>query len=366
MTAGLVLVSLLDAARAAPPTLDDVRSMRTVVEERGLVGFRVAVTTKSWEAPVMPSAWYVVTVAPAGERPYHVAARELGSTLLAAIDAWAPLMRSDSSDDVLVKATHLIDLAHWLGRAEGYANLVLTRRARDVAITGLARRVADLSAPLPATMAQLARCRAPFDAPVVRARVLNAESGGTPFPVDPTVTDQVLMNVWSRRQLGRLVPELDAMATASGDPDHEIADLKRMMRELGVTPAPPDSLDPFFVDDEQGEEPTTRRLWSKKFHQELLGDPAPQNLESVETLVQFRRVVGAFPTQPAVRGESISTPGEEAFADAWRPHIGDATFNLGRGAWSVYARITRSEFLDYDSASSLSAAARRSLLAPKP
>ena len=104
------------------------------------------------------------------------------------------------------------------------------------------------------------------------------------------------------------------------------------------------------IDDQVPPPQTTRTTWSSKQHQRLLVSTVPQNAEPLELLIQFRTAIGAFPTQPEVRQEVASSPGEEAFADAWRPHIGSATFNLGRGAWSVYDRIQRGTYVDADSA----------------
>jgi hypothetical protein len=349
-----LLAALLAVARtcyASAPTLDDVHAMQAAVEQGGLTGFAGARQTNGWQAPVMPSAWYVSAVSPATDIAYYNATRDLGSALLTAVDAWAQAMQTDDANAALAKATTLIDLAYWLGGTEGYANLILGGHARDVAVTGLARRVADLSVPLLDTTTQLERCRAPFDAAPVRARVLNFEAGSAVFPTGATVTDGALARVWAPRDLTRTLAQLDQLPTPGATPDEvssTVQQLRAFVAAAGVTPQPTQASDVFFRDDTVPPPQTTRATWASKQHQRLLVSPMPQNVDSLELLVQFRTVVGAFPTQPQVRQEAASAPGEEAFADAWRPHIGTATTNLGRGAWGVYDRIQRGVFVDAD------------------
>jgi len=166
------------------------------------------------------------------------------------------------------------------------------------------------------------------------------------------VTDGDLARVWSQRDLSRSLAELNELPTPGPTPDEQ-SEVVRQLRDLiaaaGVTPLPTQSTDVFFHDDEVPAPQTTRSTWSSKQHQRLLVSTAPQNVDPVEMLITFRSVIGEFPTQPQQRRETASSPGEEAFGNAWRPHIGSATFNLGRPAWSVYDRVQRGEFLDDDS-----------------
>lgn len=339
--------------RAAPPTIDDIHTMRTTVEQQGLVAFNAAAVTNTWQAPIIPSRWHLDHIAAADQRPLGEAARDLGSALLTAIDAWALLVRTDSLDEVLVKVTALIDVALWVGGTEGYGNLLLAHRARDVAVTGLGRRVADLSTPLEATKTQLQRCRAPFDVAVVRARVANYEAGAALFPTDASVTGNVFGAVWQGRLLSIRFREIAAVPTPNPTPGNSSADILRereRYRLSGITPAPPDPTDAFFADDQVPPPFTKRNLWNAKRHEELLAVTTPTHVGALETLIQFRETIGFFPTQPTRRLETVSTPEEEAFAEAWRPHIGTATFNLGRAAWATYNEIRNGWFLDFDSA----------------
>jgi hypothetical protein len=350
---GILHLLAASPCRAAPPTIDDIQAMQMTVEQQGLIAFNAAVNANNWQAPVIPSRWHLDHIAPAEQRPLGEAARELGSALLSAIDAWAPLMRTDSLDEVLVKATALIDVALWVGGTEGYGNLLLAYRARDVAVVGLGRRVVDLNIPLDATKAPLQRCRAPFDAAVVRARVANYEAGAALFPTDPSLTGDILGAVWRRRRLSMRLRELEAVSTPNPTPGSlaaEVLEERDLYRLSGITPAAPDPTDAFFADERVPPPFTTRNLWNAKRHEELLGTETPSNVGALQTLIQFRETIGYFPSQPTQRLETVSTPEEEGFAEAWRPHIGSATFNLGRAAWATYNEIRTGSFLDYDSA----------------
>jgi hypothetical protein len=70
---------------AAPPTIDDIQTMQMTLEQQGLMAFNAAVNANNWQAPVIPSRWYLDHIAAAEQRPLGEAARELGSALLSAI-----------------------------------------------------------------------------------------------------------------------------------------------------------------------------------------------------------------------------------------------------------------------------------------
>ena len=119
-------------------------------------------------------------------------------------------MQTDAGDPLLAEVRTLLDLACWLGDTDGYGNLVLAYRARDVAQVGAARLIADLNYPVAQPAAQLARLTAPFDAPTVRGRVLNLELGSPLFPTGASTQDIDLKRVWANRQAKNALAALKA------------------------------------------------------------------------------------------------------------------------------------------------------------
>lgn len=336
------------------PSLEQVDAMRVVVEEQGLAAFVQRTTAAGIKCPSIPSAWHVRHLATPEQRAAAQAARELGSTLLSATDAMVESMRVEQGAGLLTKARALIDLAYWVGATEGYGNLVLAGRARDVALTGLARLVVDLGYPLAETATLIAKTQAPFDAPAVRARVLNGEVGAALFPSHDGLTAQRLAEVWGNREIKQILRAADALVTSGGgrisDDAAAILEQQRsMLAARGVDPSHADPTDLFFDDESCPRPATTRNCWNVKQHERLVIGFAP-DLNGLNALVTFRQTIGSFPQTPSNRRSHLLSEVEEAFSEGWRPHVGAAHSDLGLVAASAYERIQQGGFVDRDTA----------------
>ena len=111
-----MLVGALFAAvtlcEAAQPSPTDMRAMEAQLVQQGLGAFIASASSNGWQAPMMPSEWYLDHGCPQEQKPTAREARNLGLALLTAIDAWAPLMRADRGDKLLAKARDLVNLAY--------------------------------------------------------------------------------------------------------------------------------------------------------------------------------------------------------------------------------------------------------------
>ncbi len=347
---GLMIVGLAVALGAVPiqaraTSVEQIGGMKSALEQQGLSGFLAAVATNGWQAPMIPSAWYIEHVAPSGQLTVARAAREFGAGLLAAVEAWVPLMQVEQGDALLSKTRSLLDVANWVGATDGYGNLILAARARDVAISGIGRLVADLTQPLAEPAALVARLHARFDDAAVRARVLNMEVGAAIFPSDPALTNEALQQYWVDR-----VAKNALRGIAPGAAPAALLEQQRnRLAAQGMDPDQPDPHDGFFIDDKVPEPVTTLRAWPSKAHRALVvGFESPRR-RRLDLLLAYRGAVGAFPLSPSERRSGILSEGEEAFEEAARPFFGSDPNNIAAGAWGAYDQIRRGVFVDADS-----------------
>jgi hypothetical protein len=355
------------AAGAAAPTADQIAAIQTTVQQQGLAALLASANINGWQAPVIPSAWYIEHTCPSDQKALAQAGRDFGLTVLQAIHMWAPMMFTDTNDAVYSNASTLVDLAYWLGGSEGYGNLVLAHRARDVAVTGLGRLVADVNYSLAGPQVLVGRCRASFDAPAVRARVLNVEAGALLFPTDPNVTQGSIDDVWIRAQLqAALFAQRQLPTPGSGLMDEgtraQLEQDRAQAIALGIDVDHPNQNAAFFQDDLRTSPATTMNQWTKKWHEHFIGVGIPQNLTGVEMLLKFRQTIGDLPQRPQKRMDTTVSEGEDAFVQAWMPYLlTSAPVDIGAGAWQVYQRIQQGTFMDEDAAAVFVARARTPL-----
>lgn len=339
---GLALVVCLKGGAAVAQTVEVIDTMRTYVEQNGLDGFREAVAANGWQAPVMPSKWHLENKAAPEAVPVGEAARALGYELVRKTDGWANFMHSENGQDLFNRATRLVDLAEWIGAAEGYGNFFAAGHACDVALTGLARLVADLAFPLEDVKAQVESCNLSVISPAAGARILNQEVGDQTFPEDASTREDISRPYRARAgwALSQPVPAQERQG---------IDDLFRQeVAKLGLDPNVPDPQAAFFRDESCGRTATTERCWDKKRHELIVtGWRLPTRLRRLNRLITFREAVGEYPTT-AASPNSVFSNVQVAFDKAWRPHYSTGTENLGIEAGRTYEMILAGRFIDFD------------------
>lgn len=344
-------------AATAPVTVVEIEAMRESVTQRGLAGFLRAATAGSWQAPAIPSRWSMEQVLPVDERPRADAARHFGAAFLDAIDALVPAMQTGQGTALQTGVETLLDAAYWMGGTNGYGNQLLAGRARDVAVVGLARLMIDESVPVATVRTLYDRTDAPFDAASVRAAVLNAEAGASIFPTGRTVSDADLQRIWRIGMARNVLDRRRHEPTRRGTPGPAsewfagvLADIRQGLRTAGVDPDEPNPHAAFFIDDIQRctAPATTKRCWDAKWHHALLLQRWTGNRNRLGLVLQFRETVGSFPTAPPKREDTSIPEQHDAFAQAWEPYLGNATYNLGYRAWPFYESIRQGTFVDDD------------------
>lgn len=350
-------VLLFVSGPAAAITINEIEAMRAEVTQHGLAALLSTAAANNWSAPAIPSRWSMQHVLPVEERPVAEAARGFGAAFLDAIDAMVPAMQSEQGASLQARVETLLDAAYWVGGTNGYGNQILAGRARDVAVVGLARMTVDESVAVAIIRALFDRTEAPFDAASIRAAVLNAEAGAGIFPAGATATDADLQQVWRIGVARNILDHRRQEPTPSGTPGPGrqwfagvLADIRQGLSAAGVDPDQPNPNAAFFSDDIKGcpEPATTKRCWDHKWHNALLLQWWTGNRDALDLVLQFREKVGSFPTVPASRVDTFIPEQHDAFAQAWEPFIGDATYNLGYRAWPIYDSIRQGTFIDVD------------------
>lgn len=315
--------------------LDAVRGLNSYLQKNGVIVFAQAVSENHWRTPTISSRWYVERVVVSGDAPLEREKRDFGKALEARISELVPqLHASRDVTETYRRSALLIQLADWLSVSEGYGNLVLAARCKDVATVGLGPLVANLDFPMEKLAGLLTSLAPPTSS--LRARVLNQEAGVELFST--TTTQDELESVWRSGALLMLEqanPKL--RETRLSHPEVKVVETPSIKRSL-----------PFFVDDDLPMPPTTANLWSRKNHERLVTGLDVPNARKLLALAAFRQAVKAFPTKPTYRPHDFESDGKAAFDEAWRPHATPETHALFALAWLTFDLIQRGQFLDQD------------------
>lgn len=340
--------------------------------------FNQSVVSNGWRSPFIPSKWYLDHKSASGSQNENVQARVFGQNLAQQLDAWSDELQMDRSVvSCLAISSNLLDLADWIASTSGYGNYLLAARCQDVATVGIGRALVDLDSSLDVISNLVARLDAPWHSAGARAGVLNIEAGTNIFALGST--EASLNDVWNNGQvllLKHSSPEMKAVF--NGEHKAGFDALAQVIRRRGVksieTPLFMQNLD-FFKDDRfvaQGRPSTLIRKWNAKWHGKFVMGLQSLNASKIKALLIFREHVGSFPARPqftaeqqaAVQAErstakekgieivpfesAFSSPGEAAFAQAWKQYATEETRNLDGLAWTTYKEITSGEFADED------------------
>jgi hypothetical protein len=347
-----ILIALVLVLPARAGAEDAIGTMREVLTREGVRAFARRIDSAGWEAPKMFSRWYVERHCPAAEKPAALRAREFGLAVADALDVVAPSVLSENGEQLFATCQAMLDLADWLAATPGYGNLLLARRAKDLARVGLQRLVADIRFPFDALEAQVERFLRPVISTADLARVLNEEAGARVFPSATRARDGQA-GVWAS-WLFKLRLSSDAnWRRQSGEA--KIQEYLRGQDDFlqfeGVDLSPPDLS--FFEPDDCPEPRTTSNCWEWKQHEVVAAGAGPLSQQGfLEALAVFRRRVGHFPLVPqetALYGIRVENPGEEAFREAWRAARlpGEDPRYYGT-AWMACEQVQKGTLLDSD------------------
>jgi hypothetical protein len=237
----------------------------------------------------------------------------------------------------------------------------------------------NLEYPLATTQQLLHALDTPWTAASVRQQILNQEAGIELFGSGSNQEGEIaraLVETWKTGDTFisvQAVPEVKA--AYDGHPPKGM--------EWVVSPSIQDRLQRasprlkehamFFQDDQLPQVVTTVNVWEKKWHRRFISRVTLRNTTMLQALAMFRGKVGYFPTKPVFSEEQLrqrdreiqnaqkkgiiivpfeeayDSPGEAAFAQAWRPFETPEAHNIYAPAWQAYEEITTGKFLDADS-----------------
>ena len=337
---GLQCPSYLWGASLPASSIDELTQE---LDSRGLQQFANLVQEQSQRAPAIYSAWYIARTQ--AEDPelaaQHETARSFGAAILRQLDAFSAEVRSGSSSATAQACTDLITLSRWLLKQDGYGNTLLASKACDIAGTGIARLLCDLSFPLEEAVDLLNQCNAAGPDLSGVIRVLNAEAGATLFE-SAGLTRAQLLEKWTNAQLQQNLAQLEAV-------DSERAQqLEAKLKQQGRAQPLPSGHEEFFADASLPPFATTSTCWDSKQHRSIILTLGLPGLKELQALATFRKEVGAFPLQPKEPVPPHLPAGKAAFREAWLPHATPDTRTLYASAWSAFKQVADGEFLDKD------------------
>lgn len=350
-----VIATLLSAITLA--AADERQQLFIAAKSMPLQTFMSFVTSNQWRCPTIHSKWFVARMGQSDEALAAEGARAFGMDVAGRIEKCGALLKGSTNSQERFETTRLLfDLADWLTAQTGYENVLLGAKCQDTASIGLGRLIVDLSFPSGSLSSLVARFDAPWHLPRVRAAVLNGEVGTNVFVVttdDVSAGQTSLQQAWKNGAMLYLKTQHPEIAPVfHGEKVHGFEALSEMIEASGFKLVET----PVFTNN-------VGFFGNKDFERIVNGFGSPRYLVALFT---FRVAVGNFPEKPtftpeqqaaekaeieaaAKRGIKIvptsamySSPGEEAFAQAWKPHARKDTWNLYAAAWKAYQEIKAS------------------------
>jgi hypothetical protein len=274
--------ALLAVTPANQRALDQLAAMTTGLGESDLAGFLAKAEAKGWSAPKMYSEWFIGRLPDDddGHKRVEQARSQFGLEFARKLSEQAKVVRETKVAVELERSGETLFAAvRWLDREHGYSNLVLQARAYDIASVVAAKLMADLNHPIAKAEAWMRRFDWAWATPEFRRQVLFEESGGTHF-AKPVLGDQqaALQREWSE----------------NFNPAQEPAELAKHP-DLAIF-----TLMGYLANFQRGEvmsKPET--CWASRsamlWFVEGFGSV---NLRNLESLHEFRKRYGQFPSKP--------------------------------------------------------------------
>ncbi len=370
ITLCLMIAAVAYAAGTPGDELKRIQALSAAMSDGGIVGLLATARSNVLVCPRIPSNWHIQTRCPSNEwRKVLDEARDFGLALAVTLDGEAPDFQSlPVGEELERRATRLCNLSEWCAATTGYGNVFLAQRSLDLAAVGLARLTADLDYPFDACEKLAARMQPEWMSVSGRAAVFNDEAGAQLFS-------------------GKEPPEEFEKMLGTGK--HMLKLSQGWKVPFGWRTAAPSryvnktlfekNLDFFaFVEDDRTVPYTVVALWNYPRYYQIAIGLELQTIRKALPLVEFRKVVGAFPEVPeepvlteeqkesikreAERNRQLGVktsrrdqspyynPIQEAFRQAWQrqPNLPIERYNEYGNAFQAYDEVKRGCFLDQD------------------
>jgi hypothetical protein len=336
----LTFVTLLALARAEDPLLDLVSLQQKTLAEKGIFGFYEAARSQNWSPPQIKSKWAMNQVGDKEEKVRLEAQFELGQNLLRALPS---LVKMNDTTVEHQSVQRLMAFAEWMASKRCYGNVLIARRAFDLALP-FAGRLAIHEGTTDETLAALQTLLNPDWASTAFASAVLDDEAGTPIFAIAKTSDELRL-IWA-----------DGVRKAMESKDPAWAKSLPAGLIPGARPSPAKITSealPFFVDDQMPQKPTTEALMLSKHHEILVAAIEPANASRLRSLIAFRRELKTFPNEAM---KSDFYPGlKGAFDEAWRKHYKaknpqGLSMKLGLAAWATYDAIKQQQLVPDDEA----------------
>jgi hypothetical protein len=358
-----VLLSGISCESASEKTsVLSAREMQELLSRNGLEGFVREVKARKCLPPVFWSEWYVKKL----EKEDEIRGREerenrkAGKMILDELDRANILANTNSTyhwlfppieeEDKIKQADGIqnvitnelrsiermcnlaMDISEWVGQAEGYGNILIGRKARDIAAVGAGYLAVEKRYPITSVKALLRRIESGFVQPRTVARVLNKEARLNLFNPDARSWDEITETFHS------LLLGMDIQRSKANRANVEKILGGNMTAKLKKVVEGKEEVLREFLENEPIElnfQPTISDMWEKKRHGNLIGEDAKDKCELIQGLIKYREKGGKF---------------KDTYSDFMDSYLeSELDENLITSVWRLYKAIRERRFTDEDS-----------------
>jgi hypothetical protein len=299
--------------------LDDLAQMTTTLKQEGVTGFLSKSSEQKWVAPKMYSTWFINKLPddPEGTKLVETAKSSFGLEMALQLTLVAKIVRETRDTAILeTQMDVLFATLTWLNTETAYSNMLLQKRADDIASIAATMLMCDIAYPMDKAENAMKRFDDRSWGSAERSRqVLFEESGGKHFHAGLLGKTQEDLNQEFREGVS-LVLKLGSIVNRS--------DLEIFVEEV------------FRKGEAMGDLDNT---WMKRRH---IGFGGSVNLENLAQLHEFRRRYGKFPTKP-VTIEPFK--GESNIKAAFREISWENPYGIG-GADDIYEAYLDGRLVD--------------------
>lgn len=268
--------------------IKQLTEMTNQLRAKGASSFVANCNEKSLAAPKFFSAWYIALLPNDidGFKQLEEAKSNLGLEIARQLSVIAKTVRETNDIPVLEQASEsLFSTAKWVGTQLGYGNLLLQDRAYDIASVAAIKFMADLAYPMEKAEDVMKRFDWSWGDASKRRRVLFEESGGTHFNFEKTTVTDEELDLEFRQGVSNILKN----ENIENQSNLSIFVIEKLR------------------EDECFSVPETS--WQRRAHF-MIGENSftNANLRNLESLREFRKRYGKFPTKPVkyVKSETES------------------------------------------------------------
>lgn len=259
-----------------------------------------------------------------------------------------------NEDELWDHSTELAKIVEWAGETPGYGNYTLARRAQDLGSVTLSRLLVEYGLETEDASNILAQLQSWELDPRWRAVALDQEFETDVFSrsisqMDKHEREDGLWKIWENmKDAARLLDE-------EGEGFHSIAEQK--LAEVATMGIPRDIFEeirPVLLEEVRSTKPaTSTEHWNRRYLSCIADSANPDSLRRVRCLIEYKELVGHYPTEATPTKEGRSTGNLTDTDRAFRIELIKLNTSLRRFstaslASETYDMVKAGEFVDED------------------